>query len=154
MYAGRRRNLPEMPQESATNKPGSDREETHSPSKKSETGGSPPGVFPLPMPKRKTGKHPGWATLKTPRDAELALQRLYNLLIVGDTKAEVPPGTPPPKIDPQEANAGANLLRTWLTAHTMVNEAKLDEVVETNEMMLRLLEQRGIDPKGGGSRNH
>jgi len=35
-----------------------------------------------------------------------------------------------------------------------VIEAKLDEVVETNEMMLKLLEQRGIDPKGGGSRNH
>jgi hypothetical protein len=105
-------------------------------------------------PPRPSGKAKGWVYLRSAEDVRLALNRVLNLMLVGDTRAKVDPGMPPPKIDPQAANAAANILRTWLTAHSITHEKKLDEVMETNEMLLKLLEDRGIDVSGGGSRNH
>ena len=73
---------------------------------------------------------------------------------MGDAKAEVPPGTPPPRIDSQTANAAANVIRTWLTENGLTMEERVEEIAKTNAMLLQLLQERGIDVSGGGSRNH
>jgi hypothetical protein len=119
--------------------------------------------------KRRGGRVAGYAYLHGPKDARLFLNRVLNLLVAGDPKdvrymrdleawyqLREPKGDPPlpPKLDPRVATAAANGVRAWLECGTAEVREKLDEIVETNQMLLKLLEQRGIDPKGGGSRNH
>jgi hypothetical protein len=119
--------------------------------------------------RRRGGRVAGYAYLRGPKDARLFLNRVLNLLVTGDPKdvrymrdleawnqLREPKGDPPQpqRLDPRVATAAANCIRAWLECGTAEVKEKLDEIVETNEMMLKLLEQRGIDPKGGGSRNH
>ncbi len=99
---------------------------------------------------RKSGKPRGWRYLRTAEDVKAAANAIYNSLVVGDTKADLAEGEPPRKMDPQTAHAALSALRCWMEANALAIEKKLQEIIETNEMLLKLLEQRGIDVRGGG----
>jgi hypothetical protein len=47
----------------------------------------------------------------------------------------------------------AGALRCRMEANALTIEKKLDEVIETNQMLLKLFEERGFDV-GGGSKDH
>ena len=105
----------------------------------------------------KSGKAKGWLYLRTAADAKLALNRVLNLVLVGDTKAvdeNCEPLKNPPKLDPQAANAATNTIRTWLSAHDVTLEERMDEFEKTNAMLEELLQARKAEVAGNGSKNY
>jgi hypothetical protein len=42
-------------------------------------------------------------------------------------------------------------VHVWLTAHGMAMEKQIEEIIETNRMLIRILPERGIDAGPGGS---
>jgi hypothetical protein len=102
---------------------------------------------------RKSGKAKGWRYLRTAEDVKAAANAIYNMVVVGDTRA-VKDGEPPPKMDPQSAHAALSALRCWMEAHSITIEKRLEEMSKTLGMMVEVLEARGIDVSGGGSRSH
>ena len=116
----------------------------------------PPGGDQPPKKQRKSGKAKGWLYLRTAADAKLALNRVLNLVLVGDTKAVDENGERlrnPPKLDPQAANAATNAIRTWLSAHDETLEDRMEEFEKTNQMLGELLERRKAEVPGNGSRS-
>ena len=57
---------------------------------------------------------------------------------------------PAPKMEPQVAYAALSALRCWMEANSVTIEKRLEEIAKTDTMLMELLEQRGIDVRGGG----
>jgi hypothetical protein len=48
--------------------------------------------------------------LRRAEDVKAAANAIYNLIVAGDTRAEVKEGEPPPKMEPQVAHAALSAL--------------------------------------------
>lgn len=129
--------------------------------------------------RKRGGRVRGYLYLKTPKEARALIVRGINGCLVGalddphylrekekyeaglkaydealaaGRRLELPEKPKPPKLNPAELNALSGAIRTWLECRDSEIDDKLKEIAETNDMLLKLLEQRGFDVKGGGGR--
>ncbi len=80
--------------------------------------------------------------------------RAYDEALAAGRRLDLPERPIPPKLNAAELNALSGAIRTWLDCKDSELEKQVQEIAQTNEMLLKLLEQRGVDIKGGGGKPH